>query len=106
VESPRTASINFVGRGAPNKGVNPTNVFDFDTPLIFENRYGFGRGELLSPPTFVGNEARLEFTDLEPTREDNLIIPFLWPSEWQRILALGQKSSKIRTILPTALSAG
>jgi hypothetical protein len=70
------------------------NVFDLDAALA-EGRYSSSWGSLegwnagnLSGPSFAGNEASWEFSQLEPTAEDNLSIQFLWPEEWQRIVTL------------------
>ncbi|HLB63515.1 MAG TPA: hypothetical protein VJJ46_01635 [Anaerolineales bacterium] len=68
---------------------SPANVFDLDAELS-DIGYGWAQanGQHLSAPFFAGNEVRWEFAQLEPSREDNLRIQFLWPDEWQRILSL------------------
>jgi hypothetical protein len=68
---------------------DPVNVFDLDAGLA-ESRPGWEwrSAAHFSGPFFDGDEARWEFAQLEPTREDNLSIQFLWPEEWDRIHAL------------------
>lgn len=67
----------------------PVNVFDLDAGLA-EWRPGWetANGERFVGPVFADREARWEFSQLEPTREDNLRIQFLWPGEWRRIQSL------------------
>jgi len=70
---------------------SPANVFDLEADLAegrYANGWGGGSGKQLSGPSFAGSEARWEFSQLEPTTEDNLSLQFLWPDEWQRILTL------------------
>ena len=70
------------------------NVFGLDAHLAEWSGWTMGGGDHLMGPTFVGNEARWEFAQLEPTGEDNLPIQFLWPQEWQRILKLQAEADK------------
>ena len=72
----------------------PANVFGLDAGLAEWSGWTMGRGDHLIGPTFVENDARWEFTELEPTDEDNLQIQFLWPDEWQRILDLQAKADR------------
>jgi hypothetical protein len=82
----------------------PVNVFDLDAGLA-EGRLGWGwrSAEHFSGPIFDGDEARWEFAQLEPTREDNLSIQFLWPEEWERIQALEAEAEENPADLAIAL---
>ena len=64
----------------------PINVLGLDASLA-EDRSAWetGGGGNLSGPSFADHEARWEFSQLEPTRDDNLNIQFLWPDEWRYI---------------------
>jgi len=82
----------------------PVNVFDLDAGLA-EGRPGWGwrSAEHFLGPLFNEDEARWEFAQLEPTREDNLSIQFLWPEEWERIQALEAEAEENPDDLAIAL---
>lgn len=42
----------------------------------------------VASPVFVGREVRWEWSNLEPTQADDLKVVFVWPNQWQAILAL------------------